>query len=301
MVKKISSALLITFILFAMGPVLNLQAATETSGAGIVSVSSGSLNVRASASSNGAILTTLSKGSYVTLISRSGDWWKVEYAAGKYGYVSSSLITQFVGEITATVNITSGYVNVRSGASSSYPVISTLYDGQVVIVLAESYGWSKILYNGTKIGYASSQFMKSSNKMTWPVPASSRITQYFSSTHLGMDIGASTPGVTGDKVVSASNGTVVYSGWLNGYGYVAYINTYYNGQYVQLRYGHMKSAPYVSAGSTVSAGQTIGAMGNTGTSTSAHLHFEVRVRHASSDCIANADSTAVNPINYVSY
>jgi Membrane-bound metallopeptidase len=303
MLKKISSAFLITtLILFFTGPIMNMQAATTTSTAGVVNLTSGLLNVRASASSSATILTTVSKGTYITLISRySSGWWKVEYSSGCYGYVSSSFITQVSGASAGTINVSSGYVNIRSGPSTSYSVMSVLPSGKIVIVLSKSGSFSKILYDGTKIGYVSSQYLNVNSSMIWPVPASSRITQNFSSTHLGIDIGAKTPGVSGDSIVAATSGTVAYSGWLSGYGNVVYINSYYNGKYIQTRYGHMKSAPYVSVGSTVSAGQTVGAMGNTGTSTAVHLHFEVRIRNSSAACTANADSTAVNPLSYVSY
>ncbi len=75
--------------------------------------------------------------------------------------------------------------------------------------------------------------------MAWPVPVSSQINQTFGS-HQGIDIGASSHGasshgVSGDSVVAAQAGTVVYAGWLSGYGYVVYVNSVYNGRYVQTR------------------------------------------------------------------
>ena len=61
--------------------------------------------------------------------------------------------------------------------------------------------------------------------------------------------------------------------------------THENG--VQTYYGHC-SQLYLSAGATVSQGQTVAAVGSTGNSTGPHLHFEVRV-----------NGTAYNPENYV--
>ncbi|MDP4151996.1 MAG: SH3 domain-containing protein [Bacillota bacterium] len=298
--SKLSAILLVFAIILSVANFsAEVHAATATSAAGIVNIGYGSLNVRSSASSSSAIVAKLAKGSYVTLISKTGNWWKVEYAGGSYGYVSADFITKVSGT-TASVGLSSGYLNVRSGAGASYPVTAQLPSGRTVITLSSGSGWSRILYNGTNVGYVSSQYLRA--VMAWPVPASSRINQYFvSGSHLGIDIGSSVPGVTGDTVVAAYGGTVVYSGALNGYGYVVYINSYYNGQYIQTRYAHLKTTPSVSVGSVVGIGQTIGYMGNSGESTGAHTHFEVRIRSSSGNCIANSESTPVNPLNYVRY
>lgn len=149
------SAIALTSVL--MGP-LEAQAATTSSKAGIVSVTTGGLNVRTSASTSASRVASLSKGSYVTLISKSGSWWKVEYAKGKYGYCHADYISS-VSSSAVTVATQSSGLNVRSGAGTSYAKIGTVAKGQVVLVLSSSGGWSRILYNGTKTGYVSSQYL----------------------------------------------------------------------------------------------------------------------------------------------
>ena len=70
---------------------------------------------------------------------------------------------------------------------------------------------------------------------------------------------------------AAHSGTVIISGWNNSYGNQVLLD---NGAGLSTRYAHMTAAA-VSAGETVTAGQVIGYVGNTGDSTGFHLHFEV--------------------------
>ena len=100
------------------------------------------------------------------------------------------------------------------------------------------------------------------------------------SSHTGLDIAAS----TGTPIVAAAGGTVTYSGYKGSYGNMIVI-THANG--VQTYYAHC-SALYATAGTTVSQGQSIAAVGSTGNSTGPHLHLEVRV-----------NGVAYNPQNYV--
>ena len=89
--------------------------------------------------------------------------------------------------------------------------------------------------------------------------------------HGGTDIGAS----YGSAIMAADSGTVIRSadGWNGGWGNYVMID---HGNGMQTLYAHMSSRA-VSVGQTVSRGQTIGYVGSTGMSTSAHLHFEMYV------------------------
>ena len=79
----------------------------------------------------------------------------------------------------------------------------------------------------------------------------------------------------GSAINAAAAGTVIVSrvgGWNGGYGNYVVID---HGNGVQTLYAHM-STDAVSVGETVSRGQNIGTVGNTGQATGYHLHFEVR-------------------------
>lgn len=147
-------SLILLFGLFFRMPKTN--AATLDSKAGAVTTSGSRLNVRSSASTSSATVATLNKDSYVTLISKSGSWWRVEYAQGKYGYCHADYITAVSG---TPATVTASALNVRSGAGTSHSVSGYLHQGDTVIVLSTSGGWSRVLYHGTKTGYVSAQHL----------------------------------------------------------------------------------------------------------------------------------------------
>ena len=135
-----------------------VSAASGDPAAGVVSTTSGRLNVRAEPRSGAAVTASLNKGSYVTLLSRSGDWWYVRYAPTGYGYCHSGYITQ-VSSSAATVSTSSGRLNVRSGPGTGYPVTASLAKGERLTVLSTANGWSRVLVEGSKTGYVSAGYL----------------------------------------------------------------------------------------------------------------------------------------------
>jgi murein DD-endopeptidase MepM/ murein hydrolase activator NlpD len=124
--------------------------------------------------------------------------------------------------------------------------------------------------------------VRSSSGFIWP--ASGVVTSGFGwrwgRMHEGLDIAAS----YGAPISAASAGTVIYAGWMGGYGNLVVID---HGGGLATAYGHQSSIA-VSSGSQVSQGQTIGYVGSTGHSTGPHLHFEVRV-----------NGSPVDPLGYL--
>lgn len=85
--------------------------------------------------------------------------------------------------------------------------------------------------------------------------------------HEGMDFTAP----LGTDIFATGNGTVVYSGWRQGYGETVEIDHGFN---YKTRYAHC-SKRLVKVGQKVLRGDVIALVGNTGKSTGPHLHYEV--------------------------
>ncbi|GAA2007910.1 M23 family metallopeptidase [Microbacterium ulmi] len=128
-----------------------------------------------------------------------------------------------------------------------------------------------------------------SGAVRWPLAHIDYIGDGFMSrggAHQGVDM--LTAG--GTPIFAMADGVVrISSESYFGYGVAVTIDHVINGQLVSTLYGHMTyGSRQVSAGQTVSAGQLIGLVGSTGSSTANHLHFEVRI-----------NGTLVDPLAYL--
>jgi murein DD-endopeptidase MepM/ murein hydrolase activator NlpD len=98
--------------------------------------------------------------------------------------------------------------------------------------------------------------------------------------HEGVDIGCA----FGTSNRAAASGTVIYSGWLGGYGNLIVLD---HGNGLSTAYAHASSL-LVGVGQSVAQGDTVSVVGSTGNSSGPHLHFEVRV-----------NGSAVDPLLYL--
>ena len=116
----------------------------------------------------------------------------------------------------------------------------------------------------------------------WPVsgPITSPFGMRWGTLHPGIDIGVP----TGTPIHAVAAGTVIYCGWMSGYGNLVMID---HGGDLATLYGH-QSRIAVSCGESVTQGQVIGYSGCTGFCTGPHVHFEVRV-----------NGSPVDPLGYL--
>jgi murein DD-endopeptidase MepM/ murein hydrolase activator NlpD len=121
----------------------------------------------------------------------------------------------------------------------------------------------------------------SASGLIWPVsgPVVSPFGWRWGRMHEGIDIGAG----YGTPIVAAASGTVIYAGWMGGYGNLIIID---HGGGIATAYGHQSS--FAVGGGAVSQGQVIGYVGCTGHCFGPHVHFEVRV-----------NGSPVDPLGYL--
>ena len=208
-------------------------------------------------------LQTMQRGIKAVLRKSACRTVQVERIASEMDTVSDQIAEQSRKEAEAAAKAAAAAKAQKKNSSGSSPVTTTG-------------SGSATRYSGT---------------FTWPLPGYTNASSAYGwrthpifgtrKFHKGEDI----PAPTGVAIVAAASGTVTTAGWVSGYGNYTVIN---HGGGVMTAYGH-QSAIYVSVGQTVSAGQTIGAVGSTGNSTGPHLHFEVYVNGATQ-----------NPMSYFS-
>ncbi len=212
--RKLSYLLILVLALLSIPN--EAQAATLSSKAGAVTTASGSLNVRSEPASGARVVASLRKGSYITLLSKSGSWWHVEYNAGKTGYCHSDYITVVQGA-PVSVTIQSGSLNVRTGPDTSHPRAASLKRGEVVLRLSTANGWSRILYGGTKTGYVSAQYLSGYQaypKLSLNVPSYKQMDARWAEVEIGTSgktmeqIGCATTGIA--MLESHRTGTAIY-------------------------------------------------------------------------------------------
>ncbi len=134
--------------------------------------------------------------------------------------------------------------------------------------------------------------------LSWPLRTESEITAGYpnyddGSFHGGIDIRLKSGNSKGEPIYACDGGKVVKvlndGGYNDGFGNYCIIN---HGTGIATLYAHTNDLT-VSLGQTVTKGQLIGHIGQTGNATGPHLHLEVRKVEQ------NGTLTRVNPLDYV--
>ena len=148
----------------------------------------------------------------------------------------------------------------------------------------------EVITRGTK-GYTSNQWITNPGALGtddyyWPTVSPFIITSTFKwrwgKHHNGIDVSGSS--LFGSPIYSSTAGTVIeinntcpsrgYYGSSCGSGYGNHVKIQAQNGYV-IYYAHLTNQVTVRVGQTVSQGQLIGYMGNSGSSTGTHLHFQI--------------------------
>ena len=179
-------------------------------------VTADALNVRSGPSTSYGITTKLYKGDKVEILETSNGWHKIKASNGKIGWVSgdyikvSSASTSQPSTSTTKATVTATSLNVRSGAGTSYSVITKLPKGTVVDVLeSASNGWKKVKTSNGTTGWVSGSYLTTGVVEYTSTDNSTSQTSYKATVNtdsLNMRKGA---GTSYSVITKLSNGTVV--------------------------------------------------------------------------------------------
>ena len=132
-------------------------------------VTTDTLNVRSGAGTSYSIISKVYKGDTVNIVGSSNGWYKIELSSGKTGWVSGDYVSvgsssdNSSSDNTTTENkkgtVTTDTINERSGAGTSYSIISKVHKGDTVNIVGSSNGWYKIELSSGKTGWVSGDYV----------------------------------------------------------------------------------------------------------------------------------------------
>ena len=146
-------------LVMILGPLSVTASASGTTVYGIGFVNASSLRLRSEASTSASTLTMAPQNDCVVVLSKDGEWYKVNYNL-QIGYMHESYLKVLTKE-----NAELGYgevsgsgVNLRSGPSTASSVTATASSGAKCYIIGVNEGWFKVIYNGS-ICYIRSDYL----------------------------------------------------------------------------------------------------------------------------------------------
>ena len=156
-IRRITALALVMVLLLSGMSVTAFAAENTMQGIGFVTASS--LRLRAEASSNSPVLDTAPQNDCVVVISKTGEWYKVNYNLQE-GYMHEDYLS-----ISSRENAELGYgkingnaVNLRTGPSTSYSIAAVSAKGEKCYIIGLNSGWYKVIYKD-KLAYIRSDYV----------------------------------------------------------------------------------------------------------------------------------------------
>ncbi|MBP3888057.1 MAG: family 10 glycosylhydrolase [Cellulosilyticum sp.] len=127
-----------------------------------VATTNTSVQLRSGARADRPVVTTVAKGTKVTLLDTLNGWYKVKLSNGTVGWASTQYFAVDSSNTSSgtstrfprTASVTATSLNIRSGARTDRPVVTTVSKGTKVTLLDQLGDWYKVkLSNGT-VGWA---------------------------------------------------------------------------------------------------------------------------------------------------
>ena len=126
---------------------------------GIAFTTGSGLRLRKEASTSSKILDSAAKNEVVVVLSKHGDWYKVNYDL-QIGYMHGDYL-----KVQTTGHAELGYgkfntasTKVRSGAGTSHSVVATGDKGEKAYIIGIKDGWYRVIFDG-QIGYVRSDLL----------------------------------------------------------------------------------------------------------------------------------------------
>ena len=156
--KRILS-LLLALVLLA-GPLTTTAHAAGDIMYGIGFVNASALRLRSEPNTTSNTITTAPRNECVVVISKTGDWYKVNYNL-QIGYMHKDYVSVLTAENAELGygKVTGDRVNMRSGASTSSRIVDVAAKGDKAYIIGLNKGWYKVIYDGS-ICYIRSDYLE---------------------------------------------------------------------------------------------------------------------------------------------
>ncbi len=130
-----------------------------------------SVNIRSGPGTGYKLLGQINRGTSVTVIGRSGDWYRVRLADGRIGWLAGWLVKPqsgpsggaaagSPGSVPASLVVTGDVVNLRDGPGSGYPKAGQVVKGALLTPVRKSGEWYQVRLASGKLCWIAGWLVK---------------------------------------------------------------------------------------------------------------------------------------------